>query len=102
MENCVPCFGLTEPNAGSDATSITSNGVIFKDENDELKIRLNFEKKIYNFRKCSNFDWSCFCFKRPEHLLGDKEDLGITFAVFDSKLEGIDNSKDMTHLEFLL
>ena len=28
----VPCFGLTEPNAGSDATSITSNGVIFKME----------------------------------------------------------------------
>ena len=41
----VPCFGLTEPNAVSDATSITSNGVVFKDENGELKIRLNFEKR---------------------------------------------------------
>src|SRR5690606_9293487 len=26
----VPCFGLTEPQAGSDASSITSEGVLFR------------------------------------------------------------------------
>ncbi|MFY9090003.1 acyl-CoA dehydrogenase [Arcobacter aquimarinus] len=89
----VPCFGLTEPNAGSDATSITSNGVIFKDENDELKIRLNFEKRYITLGNVATLIGLAFVLKDPEHLLGDKEDLGITFAVFDSKLEGIDNSK---------
>lgn len=89
----VPCFGLTEPNAGSDATSITSNGVIFKDANDELKIRLNFEKRYITLGNVATLIGLAFVLKDPEHLLGDKEDLGITFAVFDSKLEGIDNSK---------
>lgn len=89
----VPCFGLTEPNAGSDATSITSNGVIFKDVNDELKIRLNFEKRYITLGNVATLIGLAFVLKDPEHLLGDKEDLGITFAVFDSKLEGIDNSK---------
>ena len=89
----VPCFGLTEPNAGSDATSITSNGVIFKDANDELKIRLNFEKRYITLGNVATLIGLAFVLKDPEHLLGDKEDLGITFAVFDSKLEGINNSK---------
>lgn len=89
----VPCFGLTEPNAGSDATSITSNGVIFKDENDELKIRLNFEKRYITLGNVATLIGLAFVLKDPEHLLGEKEDLGITFAVFDSKLEGINNSK---------
>lgn len=89
----VPCFGLTEPNAGSDATSITSNGVIFEDANDELKIRLNFEKRYITLGNVATLIGLAFVLKDPEHLLGDKEDLGITFAVFDSKLEGIDNSK---------
>ena len=89
----VPCFGLTEPNAGSDATSITSNGVIFKDENGEIKIRLNFEKRYITLGNVATLIGLAFVLKDPEHLLGENEDLGITFAVFDSKLEGINNSK---------
>ena len=89
----VPCFGLTEPNAGSDATSITSNGVIFKDENGELKIRLNFEKRYITLGNIATLVGLAFVLKDPEHLLGEKEDLGITFAVIDSKTSGLDNSR---------
>ncbi len=89
----VPCFGLTEPNAGSDATSITSNGVIFKDENGELKIKLNFEKRYITLGNIATLIGLAFVLKDPEHLLGEVEDLGITFAVIDSKTEGLDNSK---------
>jgi acyl-CoA dehydrogenase len=32
----IPCFALTEAGAGSDATSITASGVLFKDENGEI------------------------------------------------------------------
>mgnify|MGYP002776225729 FL=1 len=89
----VPCFGLTEPNAGSDATSITSNGVIFKDENGDLKIRLNFEKRYITLGNIATLVGLAFVLKDPEHLLGDNEDLGITFAVIDAKTPGLDNSR---------
>jgi len=89
----VPCFGLTEPNAGSDATSITSNGVLFKDENDEIKIKLNFEKRYITLGNIATLIGLAFVLKDPEHLLSENEDLGITFAVIDSNTKGIDNSK---------
>ena len=89
----VPCFGLTEPNAGSDATSITSNGVVFKDENGDLKIRLNFEKRYITLGNIATLVGLAFVLKDPEHLLGEKEDLGITFAVIDASTPGLDNSR---------
>jgi acyl-CoA dehydrogenase len=89
----VPCFGLTEPNAGSDATSITSNGVLFKDENGEIKIKLNFEKRYITLGNIATLIGLAFVLKDPEHLLGNEEDLGITFAVIDAKTKGVDNSE---------
>src|SRR5690606_2096516 len=35
----IPCFGLTEPLAGSDAGSITSTGVLFKGDDGEIYMR---------------------------------------------------------------
>ena len=89
----VPCFGLTEPNAGSDATSITSNGVIFKDEDGKIKIKLNFEKRYITLGNIATLIGLAFQLYDPEHLLGEKENLGITFGLLDSKLKGIDNSR---------
>jgi len=89
----VPCFGLTEPNAGSDATSIKSNGVIFKDEDGSLKIKLNFEKRYITLGNIATLIGLAFTLKDPEHLLGEKEDLGITFGLIDHKLKGVDNSR---------
>ena len=89
----VPCFGLTEPNAGSDATSITSNGVVFKDINGEIKIKLNFEKRYITLGNIATLIGLAFVLKDPEHLLGEVEDLGITFAVIDANTSGLDNSK---------
>lgn len=89
----VPCFGLTEPNAGSDATSLKSSGVVFKDKDGSLKIRLNFEKRYITLGNIATLIGLAFRLYDPEHLLGDKEDLGITFGLVDSKLKGVDNSK---------
>ncbi len=89
----VPCFGLTEPNAGSDATSLTSNGVLFKDEDGKTKIRLNFEKRYITLGNVATLIGLAFRLYDPEHLLGEKEDLGITFGLVNPKLKGVDNSK---------
>ena len=89
----VPCFGLTEPNAGSDATSITSTGVVFKDEDNNLKIKLNFEKRYITLANIATLIGLAFQLKDPDHLLGQEEDLGITFGLIDAKLKGVDNSR---------
>ena len=89
----VPCFGLTEPNAGSDATSITSSGVIFKDEDKKIKIKLNFEKRYITLGNIATLIGIAFQLHDPEQILGEKKDLGITFGLLDSKLKGIDNSR---------
>ncbi len=89
----VPCFGLTEPNAGSDATSLVSQGVVIKDEEGNLKIKLNFEKRYITLANVATLIGLAFQLKDPDKLLGDKEDLGITFGLIDAKLKGVDNSR---------
>ena len=89
----VPCFALTEPFAGSDATSIRSKGEIFKDEDGSLKIKLNFEKRYITLGSIATLMGVAFQLFDPNKLLGDKTDLGITFALVKSSLKGVDNSK---------
>ncbi|RXK00333.1 acyl-CoA dehydrogenase [Arcobacter sp. CECT 8986] len=88
----VPCFALTEPNAGSDATSITSSGEIFKDSDGKLKIKLNFEKRYITLGNIATLIGLAFVLKDPNHLYSQEDELGITFALIDSKTKGVDNS----------
>lgn len=89
----VPCFALTEPNAGSDATSITSYGIVFRDANDDIKIKLNFEKRYITLGSIATLIGLAFQLKDPEGILGEEKELGISFALVDAKLQGVDNSK---------
>ncbi|MBE8162766.1 MAG: acyl-CoA dehydrogenase [Bdellovibrionaceae bacterium] len=84
----IPCFGLTEPGAGSDASSITSEGVLFK-EDGVIKIRLNWNKRWITLASISTVIGLAFRLKDPEALLGGKKDLGITCALIPSKTEGV-------------
>ncbi|MCJ8327752.1 MAG: acyl-CoA dehydrogenase [Campylobacterales bacterium] len=90
----IPCFALTEPNAGSDATSITSYGILFKDEHDgQIKIRLNFEKRYITLANIATLIGLAFVLEDPDHLLGEEEHLGITFGLIDASSHGVDNSR---------
>ena len=86
----MPCFALTEPLVGSDATAINSNGLLFKDENGEIKIRLNFEKRYITLGSIATLLGLAFVLKDPDGLMGEEEDLGITFALVPNTLEGVD------------
>ena len=84
----IPCFALTEPLAGSDATSIRSSGVLFK-EGDEIKIRLNFDKRYITLGGIATLIGLAFTLKDPNGLLGKDKDLGITCALIPSTTAGI-------------
>lgn len=85
----VPCFALTEPNAGSDAGSIESNGVIFKDTNGELCIRLNWDKRYITLASVSTLIGLAIKLKDPENLLGKGSDLGITCVLVPAQTPGV-------------
>jgi acyl-CoA dehydrogenase len=89
----IPCFALTEPDAGSDAGSIQSEGVLFKDQEGEIKIRLNFEKRYITLSSIATVIGLAFVLKDPDNLLGDEHKLGITCALVDAKLKGVDQTK---------
>ena len=53
----IPCFALTGPQAGSDASAMPDTGIVcydkFEDQEKVLGIRLNWEKRyITLFRMC--------------------------------------------------
>ena len=86
----LPCFGLTEPQAGSDASSINSDGILFKGEDGRLKIKLNWNKRWITLSSKATLLGLAFKLKDPEHLLSDKEDLGITCALVDADTPGVE------------
>ena len=85
----IPCFGLTEPKAGSDATSITADGEVIKDKKGDLKIKLNFRKRYITLGAVATVIGLAFKLRDPNNYLGDKEDLGITVALLKSNLKGL-------------
>ncbi len=89
----IPCFALTEPEAGSDATSIQSSGTVFKDNDGELKIRLRFEKRYITLGSIATVIGLAFVLKDPENLLGMGEEPGITCGLVDTAKEGVDQSR---------
>ena len=86
----IPCFALTEPLAGSDATSIKSDGVVFKDDKGEIKIRLNSSKRYISLGAKATLIGLAFVLKDPEGLLGGKKgEIGITCALLSNKTKGL-------------
>ena len=85
----IPCFALTEPGAGSDAGSMTSNGVVFKGEDGKLYIKLNWEKRYITLAAISTLIGLAIKLRDPDNLLGKGEDLGITCVLVPSDTKGV-------------
>ncbi len=86
----IPCFGLTEPTAGSDAGSITSTGIVFKNADGKLAVRINWNKRWITLASISTVIGLAFRLRDPDKLLGSVEDLGITCALIPSKTPGVE------------
>ena len=85
----LPCFALTEPLAGSDATSIQSNGVVFKNENGEIKIRLNWNKRYITLGAYATVIGVAFQLRDPDKILSENSDIGITCALIANTSAGV-------------
>ena len=88
----IPCFGLTNPYAGSDATSIPDFGIVTRqmvDGVETLGIRLNFEKRYITLAPVASVIGLAFRLYDPEHLLGEREDIGISLALIPRNTPGL-------------
>jgi acyl-CoA dehydrogenase len=90
----IPCFGLTGPEAGSDATAMPDNGVVCHGEHEGRKvlgIRLNFEKRYITLAPVATVVGLAFKLRDPDGLLGDKTkvDYGITCALIPAGHPGV-------------
>lgn len=85
----IPCFALTEPQAGSDAGSLQSKGTLFKGEDGRLKIKLNWDKRWITLAAISTTLGLAFRLYDLENLLGKGNDLGITCALIPSNTNGV-------------
>lgn len=85
----IPCFALTEPNAGSDAASITSEGVVFRGEDGKLYLRLNWNKRYITLGAIATLLGLAFRLKDPDNLLGKGVEVGITCALIPADTPGV-------------
>ncbi len=86
----VPCFALTEPEAGSDASSISSRGVVFRGEDGEPWIRLDWDKRYTTMALRATVIGLAFQLEDSDRLLGKGAAPGITVALVPADLPGIE------------
>ncbi|MBD1401838.1 acyl-CoA dehydrogenase [Pelovirga terrestris] len=88
----IPCFALTGPEAGSDAAAMPDRGIVSKglfNGEEIVGIRLNWEKRYITLGPVATLLGLAFKLEDPDHLLGAKEDLGITLALIPTNTPGI-------------
>jgi acyl-CoA dehydrogenase len=88
----IPCFALTGPEAGSDASAMPDYGIVTRgkfDDRDVVGIRLNWDKRYITLAPVATLLGLAFKLYDPDHLLGIKESLGITCALIPTDLQGI-------------
>ena len=83
----IPCFGLTGPNNGSDATgSIDEGEVVKKDGKIMIKIKVN--KRYITLAPVANLMGIAFKLRDPKNLLLNQKS-GITLALLERGHEGL-------------
>jgi acyl-CoA dehydrogenase len=89
----IPCFALTEPEAGSDATAQRAVGIVTKgvyQGREVLGMRLSWSKRYITLSPVATVLGLAFVLRDPDRLLGDKEEIGITCALLPANLPGIE------------
>lgn len=90
----IPCFGLTGPDAGSDAGAMPDTGVVcygsYDGEDNVLGVRLNFSKRYITLAPVATLLGIAFKLSDPEQLLSDEVERGITLVLLKRETEGVE------------
>jgi acyl-CoA dehydrogenase len=89
----LPCFALTNPTAGSDAASIPDFGIVCWGEHEGkrvLGLKVTWDKRYITLGPVATLLGLAFRAFDPDHLVGDKDDIGITCALVPTSHPGVD------------
>jgi acyl-CoA dehydrogenase len=89
----IPCFALTGPRVGSDAAAIPDTGVVCRgmwEGREIIGIRLNWEKRYITLAPVATVLGLAFKLYDPEHLIGDRDEYGITAALVPVNTPGVE------------
>lgn len=88
----IPCFALTGPSAGSDATSLPDYGIVCEGEWNGAKVlgvKLTFDKRYITLAPVATVIGLAFRLYDPNKLLSDNVDRGITLALIPRETPGL-------------
>ncbi|MGD8784834.1 MAG: acyl-CoA dehydrogenase [Thioalkalispiraceae bacterium] len=89
----IPCFALTNPEAGSDAGAIPDYGIVcrgdFNDQKGVLGVRLTWNKRYITLAPVATLLGLAVKLYDPDHLIGEDVELGVTLAMIPTNLPGI-------------
>ncbi|HSW82150.1 MAG TPA: acyl-CoA dehydrogenase, partial [Usitatibacter sp.] len=88
----IPCFALTNPDAGSDAGAIPDFGIVCKgmhEGKEVIGVRLTWEKRYITLGPVATILGLAFKLFDPDKLLGGKEEIGITLALIPTSHKGV-------------
>jgi acyl-CoA dehydrogenase len=86
----VPCFALTEPEAGSDASSMRSEGVVERGPDGKPRLRLAWDKRYITLAPIATLVGLAFKLRDPDDLLGRGREPGITCALIPAATPGVE------------
>jgi acyl-CoA dehydrogenase len=89
----IPCFALTNPNAGSDAAAIPDYAFVRWGEHEGkrvLGLSVTWDKRYITLGPVATLLGLAFRVYDPDKLLGDKDDLGITCALIPTSHPGVE------------
>lgn len=84
---CIPCFGLTGPHNGSDATGSIDEGIVIE-ENGKRFVEVTINKRYITLAPVSNLIGIAFNLKDPDNLLQNGEE-GVTVALIEKGHPGL-------------
>jgi acyl-CoA dehydrogenase len=86
----IPCFALTEPEAGSDAASLASRGVVFRGDDGGPALHLDWDKRYITLAPLATLLGLAVRLEDPDELLGQGPAPGITLVLVEASRPGVE------------